>query len=82
MARLTRRANVQLFGAKEAEKKCLDPEGSREKHPAGAKAHTENEAFAARLKSGPVTKHSIILSRMGFSAACKACGDLGKLRHE
>ena len=34
---------------------------------AGAEAHATNEAVAARLKPGPVTKHA----RKSFSASCQ-----------
>jgi hypothetical protein len=48
-----------------------DVESTPEERTAGAEAHAENEAFAARLKSCPVTKHSRIDSGMSFSPSCE-----------
>src|ERR1700679_78697 len=47
-----------------------------EKHPAGAEARVDIAAFAARLKSCPVTKPWQIAFDWSFSAACKALIDL------
>jgi hypothetical protein len=55
----------------------------RSEHPegqtSGAEAHANIAAFAARLKSCPDTKLSIILSEMSFSAASEAQADFAAL---
>jgi hypothetical protein len=43
-----------------------------ERHPSGAKAHVDLIAFAARLKSCPVTKRPENAVKSSFSAACIA----------
>jgi hypothetical protein len=59
-------------GAKQAAEKGLLAGELPKKHAAGAKAHVDFAALAARLKSCPVTKHSQTLLGVSFSAACKA----------
>jgi hypothetical protein len=59
-------------GAKQAAEKGLMAGELPKKYAAGAKAHIDFAALAARLKSCPVTKHSQILLGVSFSAACKA----------
>jgi hypothetical protein len=45
-------------GAKEAAEKGIHSIRTQDKHPAGAEAHVDFAALAARLKSCPDTKHS------------------------
>jgi len=48
------------------------PVRTHEKRTAGAEAHVDFAALAARLKSCPVTKLSRIPCEMNFSATCEA----------
>jgi hypothetical protein len=58
--------------ALQAAEKGLRSSENPEERPAGAKAHVDSIAFAARLKSCPVTKLSKIAGEKSFSAACLA----------
>jgi hypothetical protein len=60
---------LQAATAEQAAKKKPGWVQMREKHPAGAKALVDSIAFAARLKSCPVTKRSRINIEGSFSAA-------------
>ncbi len=57
-----------LSEAKEAAEKGLGAENAPEQHTAGAKAHIDSNAFAARLKSCPDTKPSGVPDEGSFSA--------------
>jgi hypothetical protein len=56
----------------QAAEKGLHSSRMPEKYPSGAKAQVDLIAFAARLKSCPVTKPSNIAAIASFSAACEA----------